>query len=150
MSTKIIGGYGHLAHGHHKYGAQDSNDFQYPTPQPIGPRFNGSRPQAGEYGVSVSQWITFEIYYYTSSYNVDPSLLPADLPIEISEDGGDTWSDATVAPYTITARPKDGQILWIKIVKDGDWTDNSKIMIRTTMPDEYGQPITGTVPVKWE
>jgi len=150
MAMKLIGGYGNLAHGHHKYGAQDSKDFQYPIPQAVGPRFNGSRPQAGAYAVPISQWLIYELYYYSSSINVDPALLPSNLPVEISEDGGVTWVAATTTPYTMTARPKDGQTLWIKIVKTGSWTDNAQILVKTTMPDEFGQPITDITPVRWE
>ncbi len=150
MTVKELGGYGHLAYGRHKFGAQDSLDLQYPTPQPIGPRFNTSLPVDGAYGIHPTQWITYEIYYYTSSIGLDPALLPSNLPVEISEDAGVTWVDAASAPYTLTARFKDGQTLWIKIVKAGDWADDSEILIRTTLPDEYGQDITGIAPVRWE
>ena len=150
MAIKELGGYGHLAYGQHKYGARDSLDFQYPTPTPIGPRFNVSTPANGTYGVALTQWITYEIYYYTSSIGVDPSVLPSNLPVEISEDAGDTWVDATSAPYTLMSRFKDGHTLWIKLTKAGSWAVNSEILIRTTLPDEYGQDITGIAPVRWE
>ncbi len=147
---KVIGGYGHLAYGRHKFGAQDSKDFQYPTPQSLGPRFNGSKPQAGAYAVPRTQWITYELYYFSSSLGIDLNLFPSALPVEISEDGGTTWASAATSPYTLTARFKDGQTLWIKIVKDSMWADDSQIIIRTTMPDEFGQVITDELPVRWE
>lgn len=145
----VTGGYGQIAHGRHKYGARDSEDFAIP-PAPLGPRFNYSSPLDGAHNVNRSQWIVFELYYYSSAYASDTSIPPPGALFEISEDGGTTWADASIAPYTLTTAFKDGQILWVKIIKAGLWTDNEEVVIRTNLSDEFGQPSTDEFPVRWE
>ena len=132
------GGYGIAALGRHEFGGSASD---------IEPRFNQiSRPVDGELDVPVTQWITYEVYYYSSS----PPLTAADgLLIEISEDGGDTYADTSLAPYTQTVRVKDGQTIWIKILKTGDWPEGEEIIIRHTAPDEYGNAVSKEYPVRW-
>jgi hypothetical protein len=145
-----LGGYGQIAHGRHKYGAQDSKDFAWPVPQPMEPRFNYSKPIQGTYNVDVDQWIVFELYYYSSSFFDDVLNPPAVPVLRISEDQGQTWLDAQSAPYTTTIRHKDGQVVWMKIVKNGKWTDKSEIQIAVDMEDEFGQSASLTYPVRWE
>ena len=142
------GGFGNLAHGHHKYGAADTDDFQTPS-QVIEPRFNVSKPLNGAHNVPLLQWITFEIYYYTDSFYEDSLNPSTEIPFEISEDAGVTWVDASLAPYTLTTAFKEGHILWIKIVKAGLWTDNSEIIIQTLLYDEFGHKAAFKFPVKW-
>ncbi len=149
MVMTRMGGYGHLAHGRHKYGGADSLDFQDP-PQALGPRFSHALPLDGAHNVPLTQWIVYDLYYYSSSPGFDYTN-PSSTPLtEISEDEGVTWFDADVAPYTTTYNFVDGQTLRVRITKSADWTDDSEILIRTTMPDEYGQPATNTLPVRWE
>ena len=84
--------------------------------------------------------------FYGSSI---PTEVADGLAIQISEDGGDTWADAFSAPYTTTVRVKNGQTLWVKILKTGDWTDQSQVVIEHTSPDEYGNETTKEYPVRW-
>jgi len=147
--TMQVGGNGRAAFGRHKYGGHDSEDFQA-TPEAMEPRFNKSRPLDGALHVSLEQWITFELYNYSSTFNKNDPAGDGMYPIEISEDGGTTWADANVAPYTCLIRPLDGQITWFKIRKASDWTDDTEVVIRTNVMDEYGQDATDTFPVRWE
>lgn len=130
------GGYGVAAFGRHQYGAPASV---------IEPRFNVSNPTSGAHNVALTRWVTFEIYNYSSYLDLD--ALP--YPIEVSEDGGITYEYADVSPYSCTIRQKDGQTVWIKILKSSLWTNNATVVIRVTGTDEYGQEITHTFPVKW-
>ncbi len=148
-TTPQIGGFGVIAHGRHKYGAQDSLDFQSP-PEPLGPRFNLSYPMDGARNVALEQWITFELYCYSSSFNYDDPSGDGVFPFEISEDGGVTWEYANIAPYTCKVRPKDAQIAWILIAKSTPWANHTEIVIRTTVQDEFGQDATSEIPVRWE
>lgn len=149
MVMTRIGGYGNLAHGRHKYGGADSLDFQDP-PQPLGPRFSYALPSSGTHNVSLEQWIVYDLYYYSSTLGTDYTLTPAVSIVEISEDEGVTWLDALAAPYSTTFGYIDGQTVRFRIHKTiGVWADDSKILIRTTQPDEYGQPMTDTPPVRW-
>lgn len=149
MVMNLIGGYGHLAYGRHKFGGADSLDFQEP-PQPLGPRFSFSTPLDGANNVPLSQCIFYDLYYYSSSLGVDISNPPSTPPIEISEDAGGTWLDASIAPYTLSSYYVDGQTYRFKIQKASDWTAGADIQIRTTFPDEYGQVATDILPVRWE
>ena len=135
------GGFGQAAFGRHQYGSEASV---------IEPRFNASFPTDGQQNTPLDVWLEYEIYYFSSFPNPDdPAVTALSYPVEISEDGGSTWMYGNVAPYTTTIRHKDGQTVWIKVVKDSDWTDNQEIVVRTTYPDEFGQSITKTLPVRW-
>ena len=148
-ATLQIGGSGRAAFGRHKYGGHDSKDFQLRA-APVEPRFNKSNPRDGAQQVSLEQWITFEVYNYSSTFNHNDPSGDGVYPVEVSEDGGTTWIYANVAPYSCLIRPLDGQITWFKIRKTSDWTDNAEIVIRTTVMDEYGQTATDMFPVRWE
>lgn len=138
------GGYGADAYGRSQYGSAASE---------IEPRFNErSTPVDESINVPEShRWLLYELYFYSSSIvMVDP---PNDFNIEISENGGVDYVSVYDAgtPYTVDIRFKDGQTVWIRIEKtDGDWAGGAQIIIKTTLTDEFGQPITKVTPVRWE
>lgn len=134
----LYGGFGSVASGRSQFGSAESD---------VEPRSNrASDPSDGAHNVASTKWLTYEVYYYSST----PPLTAAEgLLIEVSEDAGATFTDATGAPYDLTVRVKDGQTLWIKILRTGLWPNNSEIVIRTTAPDEFGNPVTDTYPVRW-
>lgn len=138
MSTSIAGGYGQVAWGQHQCGAPASA---------IEPRFYVSVPVDGAYNQSRESILEYEVYYY-SSFPVDSEVSP--LVFEISEDGGGSYADATEAPYTLRYRFLGGHTLWVMIVKEGLWAQDSEIVIRTTGLDEFGQSITKDLPVRWD
>lgn len=132
------GGYGQDPYGQHQAGSAAS-DYE--------PRFRKSKPLDGEHNVSLVQWITFEVYYH-SSFPVDESAVVWPY-VEISENKGRTYVDASIDPFSLTIREKDGHTLWMKILKDGLWPPREEIKIRMTRPDEFGQPITKEAVVIW-
>ena len=133
------GGFGQAAYGRCQLGTPSSD---------IGPRFYTSKPSDGTSNVARDVWLEFYTYYYSS---VPAFYGPAEVEIavEISEDGGDNYNDASIAPYALTIKPFDGQRYWTKIVKTGLWADNEEIVIRYTGIDEHGNPSTKEVPVIW-
>jgi hypothetical protein len=99
----------------------------------------------------VEQILRFFVYGYSSWTDI------ADISIEISEDEGLSFSpafdgSAFVAPYDGTnskiARI-GGHTLAIYIQKTADWPIGTKVVIRYTGLDEYGQDATRAVPVVW-
>lgn len=134
------GGYGFAPWGQHQYGAERSD---------IEPRFNTSAPFDGERDVELDHWIEYEVYYYSSFPNQYDPLVTAEPYVQISENSGVTYVDASVYPFSLTRRYLAGHTVWFKILKDGLWPKSSEIIVKTTLPDEYGQPISKEVPVKW-
>ena len=134
---EIVGGWGHAAWGESEWGNRQSV---------VEPRFNVSSPLDGTPNVSREVWLEYEIYYY-SSFPYDITSSPA--VFEISEDAGATFVSAESSPYALTQRFLGGHRLWIKVVKTGLWTASTEVIIRTTLPDEFGQVITKELPVRW-
>ena len=136
--TKAFGGYGQAAFGRCQLGTSSSD---------ITPKFYTSSPSDGAQRVALDRWIEFYTYYYSS---VPAALGPdPETPfIEISENGGATYLDASLAPYALTYTAVDGQRYWCKILKTiGQWPENSEIIIRYTGVDEHGNAAEKTVPV---
>jgi len=133
----IVGGWGHAAWGECEWGNKQSA---------VEPRFNVSSPLDGTPNVARDVWLEYEVYYY-SSFPYDITSNPA--VFEISEDAGSTFSSAESSPYTLIQRFLGGHRLWVKIVKTGLWTPSTEVIIRTTLPDEFGQSITKDLPVRW-
>jgi hypothetical protein len=132
----MYGGYGQAAWGRHQYGAPTSI---------VEPRYNESVPLDEAIGVSVTQWIVFTTYYYSSVPD-----FPDGITVEISEDNGVTYVPATTPTYETTKRVWDGQRYWIKIRKLlGTWPLSTYIYVRYTGTDEHGNAATKVVPVKW-
>jgi hypothetical protein len=77
--------------------------------------------------------------------------------VEISEDAGLTFNLAYaalafVAPYdgaNSKLRHTDGQTTTFWIQKTAPWPIRTKVIIRLTGKDEYGNPVSKTLPVKW-
>lgn len=135
------GGWGQDPNGQHEFGAGVST---------IEPRFNTSIPQDEQRGVARTQVTQHEVYYYSSFPNLNDPLVTVEPFVQISEDGGVTYNDASASPYTLTYRlGLGGHTAWFKIVKDGLWPVRAEIKIQTTLPDEFGQAITKTAPVRW-
>lgn len=137
MVLPIAGGWGQTAWGQHEFGDGQSV---------IEPRFNASDPLDGALNVSREKWVEFEVYYF--------SCFPAETlttlaVFDISEDGGDTYLSAEAPPYTLMRRFIGGHTVWVKIIKVGLWAPEEEIVIRTTLPDEFGQEITKNLPVRW-
>jgi hypothetical protein len=134
------GGFGQIPFGQHEFGAGRSL---------IPPRFGGSTPLDGAVDVPRSKILEFEVYYYTDHPDETNEEVTADW-IEISENGGSTWASAFEVPYTTTVRKGlAGHTMWIRIIKNGLWAPSSKIVIRTTQPDEFDQVITKDAPQVW-
>lgn len=133
----LAGGWGQIAWGQHEVGAGQST---------VEPRFNWSQPSDGKQNVPRDSWLEFEVYYF-SSFPADVLDNPAFF--EISEDGGQSYVSAEAAPYTLLREFIGGHILWVKIVKTGLWTASAEVVIRTTLPDEFGQAITKELPTRW-
>ena len=132
------GGWGQVAWGQHQCGAPASV---------IEPRFYTSLPPDGAYNQSRESVLEYEVYYY-SSFPAETDASPAIF--EISENGGVLYVDAQSPPYALTYRFLGGHTLWVKIVKSGLWAVDSEIIIRTAIPDEFGQPITKELPIRWD
>ena len=76
---------------------------------------------------------------------------PKGIAVEVSEDGGVTFSPAEAPVYDTTIRVKDGQQIWIKIRKNiYAWPAREKIVVRYTGPDEHGNPAVKDSHVRWE
>jgi len=138
------GGYGAVANGRSQYGSAASD---------IEPRFNRvSTPVDEQQYVSVGHtWLIFELYSFSSFFVMDTPQV--DFDFEISENGGIDYASvyAVGSPYTIDIKFKDGQTAWIKIVKIiWEWAGGAKIVIRTTLYDEFDQPITKVTPLRWD
>lgn len=138
--TGLWGGFGIAAFGRSEYGNSKSD---------VEPRYSASMPYDGERNVPLETPIKFEVYGFSSVVDIQ------NIRLEISEDSGITYNpafDGTVfqAPYTGKFRRPEGQRLWIYIVKTGLWPIRSRIWVRFTGPDEYGQEATRAIPVvKW-
>jgi len=112
------------------------------------PRFNHiSKPIDGDVDVSVDTWLTYEVYYYDSKM---PLTVEDGVAIQISEDGGNTYSNAFSNPYTTTIREKDGNTCWVKILRAGSFPKGVTVIIRHTAPDNFGNVVTKDIPVRWE
>jgi len=138
------GGYGVIAHGRSQFGAAASG---------IEPRFKRvSSPYDGQIKVPRPFiWPTFEIYFFSSSFDFHEGP-PEGFDFEVSENGGTDFLSVfdLASPYSIDWRLKDGQTVWVKIQKlTGKWPEGSEIIIRSTMHDEFGQEVTKEVPVLW-
>lgn len=133
----IAGGWGQAAWGQHEWGNAQSV---------IEPRFNFSDPRDGKHNVSREVWLEYEMYYY-SSFPAQTLANPG--VFEVSEDGGGTFNSAELAPYALTMRFLGGHKVWLKLVKTGLWAPSAEVVVRTTLPDEFGQAITKELPVRW-
>jgi hypothetical protein len=117
----------------------------------IEPRFSFSRPPDLSRNNPVDTILKFETYCF-SSY-----LDERTLTVEISEDGGVNFSgayaaSAFVAPYDgpgSKVRHPDGQTIAFWIQKTLLWPIRTRIVIRLTGEDEYGNPVSKTFPLKW-
>lgn len=117
----------------------------------IEPRFSFSRPVDKSRNNPLEVQLKFDTYCF-SSYLVEQLLT-----VEISEDAGLTYNmayelGAFVAPYdgaNSKVRHTDGQTLAFWIHKTDLWPIRTKILIRLTGEDEYGNPVSKTLPVKW-
>jgi hypothetical protein len=139
----IPGGYGITAHGRSEYGNAKSD---------IEPRFYASVPVDHQTNVSVNKVIKFETYGFSSWIDI------ADVLVEISEDDGISYLpafqyEAFQFPYANNNsryfRP-DGQRLTFMFHKMGRWNSGTRIVIRFTGKDEFGQYASKTIPVTWE
>lgn len=117
----------------------------------IEPRFSFSRPTDKSRNNPVESQLKFDTYCF-SSYLEDQNLV-----VEISEDGGGIFNLAFdhgvfVAPYdgvNSKVRHFDSQTLTFWVHKTALWPIRTKIVIRLTGEDEYGNPVSKTVPLKW-
>ncbi len=135
------GGFGQDPLGQHEAGAGQST---------IEPRFNFSLPRDEQRGVARTQGIEFTVYYFSSFPNMYDPLVTTEPFVQISEDGGTTYNDASAAPYTLTYRlGLGGHTAWYKIIKDGLWPVRGEIKIKNTLPDEFEQAITKAAPLRW-
>ncbi len=133
-------GYGHNYFGQHPHGGVISVRE---------PRFNQvSLPQDNATDVSVEQWITYEVYHAAGAPITE--LDYKSLIIEVSEDGGTTYNDVGQIPYHLTIRDKGNHIVWVKILRDGNWPESSEIRIRHQAIDEYGNVSTKEFPLRWD
>lgn len=119
----------------------------------IEPRFSFSRPTDKSHNNPPEVQLKFDTYCFSSYLDEnDPSLT-----VEISEDAGLTYniayaSCAFVVPYdgvNSKVRHSDGQTLVFWIHKTNNWPSRAKVLIRLTGEDEYGNPVSKTLPVKW-
>jgi hypothetical protein len=119
----------------------------------IEPRFSFSRPSDLSRNNPVDVQLKFDTYCFSSYLDEgDPNFM-----IEVSEDAGVTFnvayaSGAFVAPYdgvNSKLRHPDGQTLSVWIHKPNVWPIRTKVIIRLTGEDEYGNPVSKTFPVKW-
>lgn len=139
MAVGRRGGYGNVGYGRSQCGNASSD---------VEPRFSASIPGDGQINVPTDAPIKFEVYLYSSFVELDR------MRLRISEDGGDTWNPAFdgtsfQAPYTGRIRRPDAQRIWIYIQKTGFWPLMSEIQIECTAPDEFDQPATKNIPVRW-
>ena len=117
----------------------------------IEPRFLLSHP--GDYSRNnpLSTQLKFSTYLFSSF------LAKSELLVEISEDYGVNYVTAYsmstfVAPYNgVNSKVyyEDGQVLTFQIMKTSNWLQHSKVMIRLTGEDEYGNLVSKTLPVTW-
>jgi hypothetical protein len=155
----LYGGYGQSAYGRLQYGSPAPHSVPV-----VEPRFSFSNPRDGARNQPVNRWARFEVYYYTTSppkvvdhphWGTVPSVL-----IEVSLDGGDSFvpifdasvEDPSTPPYSdyeVRVRRVSGQRVWVIVRRVGGWPIQSKVRFRYTGPDEFGQPATKEVPVKW-
>jgi hypothetical protein len=117
----------------------------------IEPRFFFSRPIDKQKNVPLNQILKFDTYCYSSWIDI------VNILIEISEDGGGTWVPAFdgtsfIAPYNNLRSGvirSSGHKLTFFIQKISNWLSNSRIVIRFTGTDEYGNSATKVTPVTW-
>ena len=119
----------------------------------IEPRFSFSRPPDRSRNNPLEIQLKFDTYCFSSYLDEgDPKFT-----IEVSEDAGLTYSmaytaSAFVAPYNganSKIRHPDGQVLSVWIHKTLDWPIRTRVIIRLTGEDEYGQAVSRVIPVKW-
>ena len=141
----VEGGYGYVPYGHAEFGHAKSK---------IEPRFSASVPEDGVSGVSVYQTvINCRVYGFSSRSQLDG------LYVEISEDGGGSYSDAYsdgffVSPYNgagsrVDAHRAEPHVLLLVVEKISFWTDNQQIKVRVTVFDEYDQGVSKEIPIVW-
>lgn len=142
----MSGGFGQIAFGHCEFGQSKSD---------IEPRYYTSDPGDNETDVSIYQTIiSFSVYGFSSRTQEDDFL-----HIEVSEDGGSSFSDAYVngsfvSPYNggesgIDAHQAYSEEFGVVIEKTTPWTDEKQIVVRVTSQDEYGSESTKETPQTW-
>jgi hypothetical protein len=143
MTTDYRGGYGIIAFGQSEYGNAQST---------IEPRFLGSRPADRAFNVPVTEVvIKFTNFSYSSWVDISTVL------VEVSEDAGLTYApafqtEAFVAPYNGAQskwRRPEGHSMSFYIHKTAVWPIGTKVLVRFTGTDEFGQTSTKSSPVMW-
>lgn len=115
------------------------------------PRFDTSVPV--DYSKNNPRGVIIKFDTYSFSSWVDIS----DCVVSISEDEGLTYSpaylgSAFVAPYDGAAskvRRPDSQRLRFYIQKTALWPLRTRILVRLTAYDDFGDAATKVIPVKW-
>lgn len=154
--ASLYGGNGQAAHGRSQFGSPGPSNVPI-----IEPRFNESVPTDGAHNVARDRWITFDVYYYASSYpppieHPYCGFVPK-VKIELSLDSGANFvvvfdpenMTTDAAGYTTRCRYKGGQQVWALISKVTGWPAEGEVVIRYTGPDEFGQAASKTVPLRW-
>jgi len=138
------GGYGLAPHMQVEYGNGRSL---------IEPRFSFSDPLDQAYAVALDKVIRFSTYSF-SSWVMESSLL-----VEVLEDPeggyhpvfqGGSFVHPYDGEYSKIRYPGNGHEMRIYVHKMIPWARNSRITLRVTSPDEYGNTATKTTPVRWE
>jgi len=142
MVDRFIGGLGIIPFGQSQFGHGDPKTE---------PRFLTSRPLDKSVNVPTDVTLKFTTYCFTSWIDFPGTQ------VEISEDGGGTYNlaydgSAFVAPYdgvNSKVRRTEGHALTFYIQKTLPWPVATKVVIRYTGPDNYGQIATKEIPVVW-
>ena len=123
----------------------------------IEPRFFYSHPLDKSKNNAVDIYLKFDTYCFSSFIALDV------LGVEISEDAGLTFNPAYVAavpgvpaafvaPYNGTnskVRHSSPQTLSFWVQKAVDWPVRSRVVIRVTGVDDYGNAVSKVTPVTW-
>lgn len=140
------GGFGIIPFGRSQFG------HGFPD---IEPRFLTSRPLDKSINVSQDATLKFTTYCYSSWIDIDDPL--PGTQVDISEDGGLTFvpafaSDVFISPYdggNSKFRRTEGHEITFYIQKTSDWPIQTKVIIRYTGVDNYGQVATKVAPMVW-
>lgn len=140
--TQRPGGFGITPWGQCEWGNSKSD---------LEARFEESFPVDGQANVDTLEWTRFTVYTYSSWLDEKA------VKIEISEDSGETYTVAYEdgvfkPPYDEASnrvRRPDGHRLSFWIRKTDAWVNRSKIILRFTGSDEFGQEATKVIPVVW-
>jgi len=136
MTSRLFGGFGGSAVGRTPCGGS-LND--------IPPSYDESLPLDNAKNVARNQYVIFETYFYSSTPDFPDGFL-----IELSEDGGVNFHPVVPPEYEITLQLKDSQQVWCKIRKTSTlWPERTKIVVRCTTADEYGNVVVKNQALRW-